>query len=345
MPRRGYKMAARMRHRDKTKRGGNDRVADGLLREMGSLATYIAPYVEALQVRNLREPTIGGRRKELIHFMEWAEARGILRPEELTRSILESYQRYLYHYRKKNGHPLSFRSQYGRINSMKLFFSWLCKERVLEANPASEIELPRLPKRLPHDTPSAREVEAILSVPDITDLLGIRDRAILELFYTTGIRRGEMVKLELSDLNRDLRTLAIRQGKGNKDRVVPVGERAMRWVQKYLDDVRPLLLVRADELHLFITGYGEGFSADVLTRQVARYVIDAGIGRTKGSCHLFRHACATHMLEGGADIRYIQQLLGHSNLDATSIYTQVSIRQLQLIHAQTHPAEIAAKKN
>ncbi len=332
-----------MRHRDKTKRGGNDRVADGLLRETGSLATYLDPYAEALQVRNLRELTIDGRCKELVYFMEWAESRGILRPEELTRSILESYQRHLYRYRKKNGNPLSFRSQYGRLNSVKLFFSWLCKERVLEANPASEIELPRLPKRLPHDTPSAREVESILSVPDISDPLGIRDRAILELFYTTGIRRGEMVRLELGDLNRDLRTLAIRQGKGNKDRVVPVGERAMRWVEKYLNDVRPLLLVRADERSLFITGYGEGFSADVLSRRVARYVLDADIGRTKGSCHLLRHACATHMLEGGADIRYIQQLLGHANLDATSIYTQVSIRQLQLIHAQTHPAESKVK--
>jgi len=343
MPGRGYKMAARLRQRDKNKRGGNAPVEDGLLRETGTLASYLDLYAEALQMRNLREQSIDGRRKELVYFMNWAETHGILRPEELTRSILESYQRYLFRFRKKNGQPLSFRSQYGRINSVKLFFSWLCKQRVLEANPASEIDLPRLPKRLPHDTPSAKEIESILSVPDIADPLGIRDRAILELFYTTGMRRGELVKLELCDLNRDQCTVVIRQGKGNKDRVVPVGERALRWVEKYLFDVRPLLLVRTDEPHLFITGYGEGFSADVLSRQVARYVRDADIGRTKGSCHLLRHACATHMLEGGADVRYIQQLLGHASLEATSIYTRVSIRQLQLIHSQTHPAETCGK--
>jgi hypothetical protein len=146
------------------------------------------------------------------------------------------------------------------------------------------------------------------------------------------------VRLELSDLHRDKRLLHIRLGKGRKDRVVPVGARAMQWIEKYLDDVRPLLTSGATEQALFLTGYGQVFNADVLGREVVKYIEKANIGR-RGGPHLFRHTCATHMLEGGADIRYIQQLLGHENLETTAIYTEVSIIQLQAVHARCHPAE------
>jgi integrase/recombinase XerD len=147
-----------------------------------------------------------------------------------------------------------------------------------------------------------------------------------------------MVRLEVADLNREKRLLRIRQGKGRKDRVVPVGARAMRWVEKYLDDTRPLLLIKADEPALFLSGYGEPFSRDVLGRKVVEYIAMAETGH-KGGAHLLRHTCATHLLEGGADIRYIQQLLGHEKLETTAIYTEVSIVQLQAVHARCHPAE------
>jgi len=221
---------------------------------------------------------------------------------------------------------------------MKYYFAWLCKQRVLEANPASEIELPRPEKRLPIEALSIQEMETILAQPNITDPLGIRDRAIIELFYSTGIRRAELVRLEIADLNRERRLLHVRLGKGRKDRVVPVGARAMQWIEKYLDDVRPLLTVSGTEPALFITGYGQAFNPDVLGREVIKYIEKANIGR-RGGPHLFRHTCATHMLEGGADIRYIQQLLGHENLETTAIYTEVSIIQLQAVHARCHPAE------
>lgn len=185
---------------------------------------------------------------------------------------------------------------------------------------------------------SIAEIEAVLAQPDICDPLGIRDRAILECFYSTGIRRSEPVRLTIADPNREKRLLHVRYGKGNKQRVVPIGARALAWLEKYLDDARPRLMIRPEEQGLFLTGYGEPFNADVLGRKVSRYIKQANTGHT-GGAHLLRHTCATHLLEGGADIRYIQQLLGHENLETTAIYTEVSIVQSQAVHARCHPAE------
>jgi integrase/recombinase XerD len=181
-------------------------------------------------------------------------------------------------------------------------------------------------------------MSGILNIPDIADPLGIRDRAMLETLYSTGIRRSELTNLEITDLNRERQTLQIRQGKGHKDRVVPLGQRALKWLERYLDEVRPKLLLEQSEKALFLTSYGEGFNPDVVSRMVSKFIKKAEIGRP-GSCHLVRHSCATHMLEGGADIRFIQQLLGHEKLETTAIYTQTSIEQLKAVHARTHPAE------
>jgi len=172
----------------------------------------------------------------------------------------------------------------------------------------------------------------------VRDLLGVRDRAMLEVLYSTGIRRSELTALELTDLNPERQTLQIRQGKGHKDRIVPVGERALSWTGRYLEEVRPRLVLDNAQRALFLTSYGEPFNPDVLSRMVARYIERAEIGRS-GSCHLIRRTCATHMLENGADIRFIQQLLGHAKLDTTSIYTETSIEALKDVHSRTHPAE------
>ena len=167
---------------------------------------------------------------------------------------------------------------------------------------------------------------------------------MLEMFYSTGIRRAEMANLKMEDLNREKHILWIRQGKGRKDRVVPVGQRALAWMEKYIEDVRPLLIVDAQEQALFVTCYGQAFNREVLGRMVYEAIRKAGIGYKGGGSHLLRHSCATHMLEGGADIRYIQQLLGHENLETTAIYTEVSIDQLQAVHAKTHPSETYEKR-
>lgn len=160
----------------------------------------------------------------------------------------------------------------------------------------------------------------------------------MEVLYSTGIRRMEVVNLKLHDVVQQLGTVFIHQGKGQKDRVVPIGERALAWVKKYQDHVRPELLIGEDDYTLFLNQYGEQMSMDALSRRVRLYMKAADIDKP-GSCHLFRHSMATHILENGADIRYIQELLGHAKLDTTQIYTQVSIKKLKAIHEATHPAK------
>jgi hypothetical protein len=148
----------------------------------------------------------------------------------------------------------------------------------------------------------------------------------------------EVLGLSVFDLDAERGTLLVRQGKGKKDRMVPIGKRAIAWLERYLDGVRPALVVPPDPGNLFLTSLGDEFSPHRLTQLVRDYVVAADTGK-KGACHLFRHTMATVMLEGGADIRYIQEMLGHAELTTTQIYTQVSIRRLQAVHAATHPAE------
>jgi integrase/recombinase XerD len=155
--------------------------------------------------------------------------------------------------------------------------------------------------------------------------------------YSTGMRRMELIGLDLYDIDSERGTVMVRQGKGKKDRMVPIGERCVAWIDKYLSDVRPSLVVDVADRTLFLTNLGEAFTPNRLTQLVRNYVDAASIGK-RGACHLFRHTMATLMLENGADIRFIQQMLGHADLSTTQIYTQVSIRQLKQIHTATHPA-------
>lgn len=332
----GYQATRKMRTRRQDKRGGKDKqdLPNG---DLGSLAFESRRYLESLAIRNYSENTIEGRRDALKVFLLWALDRDLTNPDQITKPILESHQRYLWRYRKKNGKPLGISTQRSRLGTLKDYFAWLTKQNTLLANPASELELPRAEKRLVIEALSLQQINAVLNVPDITDPLGLRDRAILETFYSTGIRRSELTSFEIASLNRDRQTLHVR-GKGNKDRVVPVGERALHWLSRYTDEARPKLALTTTEQVLFLTSYGEPFNPDVVSRMVTKFIKAADIART-GSCHLIRHTCATHMLEGGADIRYIQQLLGHEKLETTAIYTEVSIEQLKAVHARTHPAE------
>ncbi|MET1257623.1 tyrosine-type recombinase/integrase, partial [Aliikangiella maris] len=218
------------------------------------------------------------------------------------------------------------------------FFKYLSKHNYTLYNPAADIELPKLEKRLPKHVLTIEEVNTILSIPDLNTSTGIRDRAILEVFYSTGIRRSELINLRLYDLDRERGTLMVRLGKGNKDRMVPIGQRAINWCDKYLMEVRPQLYTGADEETLFLTHLGESFTPARMSQVVRNLIKKADINKT-GSCHLFRHTMATQMLENGADIRYIQEMLGHAKVDTTQIYTQVSIRRLKEIHDATHPAK------
>jgi len=327
----------KLAERAKDQRGGQDKQPDRYDRSApDALGLWHDAYLESLAARNYSASTVEHRRHTLKLFFTWAAERDLTRASQITRPILETFQRWLWRYQKPNGQRMGWSTQRERLGTLKDFFRWLTRQNVILHNPASELELPRPEKRLPQEVLSLSEVEKLLAIPDVNDPLGVRDRAMLELFYSTGLRRAELCRLELTDLNTERRTLTIRRGKGKKDRVVPVGARAVAWLERYLKEVRPRLCLDTRTPALFLTGYGDAFNPDVVSRMVAGWIKQV-TGRV-ASCHLLRHSCATHMLEGGADIRYIQQLLGHEKLETTAIYTEVTIRQLQEVHARCHPS-------
>lgn len=221
---------------------------------------------------------------------------------------------------------------------LRAFFRWLSRENLILSNPASELELPRVHRKLPAHVLSREDIERVMAQTTLHGELGIRDRAMLETLYSTGIRRSELVGLKLYDLDVRNGTLYVRAGKGERDRYVPLGSRAIGWLRQYIEDVRPELVIEPDEGWLFLHEFGEPFEKNRLSDRVKKYLIAAGIEKP-GSCHLFRHAMATQMLANGADIRFIQAILGHAQLTTTEIYTHVTIAQLKEVHALTHPAE------
>jgi len=308
----------------------------GDVRDPDSLYYHLLRFNEWQRERNYSERTVEGREANLRALIAWAAERGLTRPQEITKPILQRYQHYLFLYRKQNGEPLSARSQHARVTPIRAYFKWLARQNHILYNPASELELPRLERRLPRHILTVAEVETVLAVPDITTPIGIRDRAMLETLYSTGMRRMELIGLKLFDIDPERGTVMIRLGKGKKDRMIPIGVRALAWITKYRDDVRPELATGADDGTLFLTTLGEAFMPNRMTQLARNYVDAADIGK-RGSCHLFRHTMATLMLENGADIRFIQAMLGHADLSTTQIYTQVSIRMLKDIHTATHP--------
>jgi integrase/recombinase XerD len=329
--------ALKLAQRARDKRGGNDKQPDGFDRSTpDALAQWLDGYLQSLTVRNYAAATVEHRRYTLKIFTAWAAERDLTRGGQITRPVLETFQRWLWRYQKPNGQRLGWSTQREHLSGLKDWFRWLIRQNVLLANPASELEMPRPERRLPKEVLTLAEMDRLLAVPDTADPLGVRDRAMLELFYSCGLRRVELCRLELSSFTSDRRTLHVR-GKGNKDRVVPVGLRAVYWLERYLTETRPRLCLDTRTQALFLTGYGGAFNPDVLSRMVTAWLKQAGLTR-RGCCHILRHTCATHMLENGADIRYIQQLLGHESLESTAIYTRVSIRQLQEVHTRCHPS-------
>ena len=294
-------------------------------------------YIEYLEMQNYAERTYTHRDTILNDFVDWIEDRGLNRFNDVTKPILERYRRHLYHSRDKHGKPMSAYVQHTKLVPLRMFFRWLSRQNYILYNPASELELPRLPTRLPKHTLTAAEAERVISQPDIGEPVGLRDRAIMETFYSTGIRRMEMVNLTCYDIDHERGSLAVRLGKGKKDRFVPIGDRALSWISKYLNEVRPTFAMEPDPMNLFIEPDGRALNVDRLSRLARKYVDQSGIKKT-GACHLFRHTVATLMLENGADIRFIQQMLGHAKLQTTEIYTRVSIMKLKEIHSLTHPA-------
>lgn len=311
----------------------------GDLSDSDSFASHLTRFYEWGRVQQYTKTTLHNWVAVLRTFTQWCLDRGISQPKLVTYQVLCQYQRHLFHYRKSNGEPLSPYSQSGKLRPVRSFFKWLAKEHYILFNPASELAVPQPRRGLPKGILTPQEMETLLTQPDIEDPFGLRDRAIMELFYSTGIRRFELTNLQLTDVDAHWGAVFIRQGKGGKDRMVPLGERAYQWLNKYLETVRPKLVQATSEHTIFLNQYGAPMSIEALSHKIRVYIEKAEIDKP-GSCHLFRHSMATHMLENGADIRYIQEMLGHSSIKTTQIYTQVTIKALKAVHNQTHPARL-----
>ena len=308
----------------------------------GSLQGLMARYLADLERRNYSAETTAIRRLQLLQFADWLAERGVTDAAAVTRPMAERYQRWLFAYRDGNGRPLTVGYQIQRVKPLQMLFRWAVKKHRLPANPASDLDYPRPIKRLP-DVLTMEEAEKVLAVPDTGTPLGLRDRAILELLYSTGMRRMECCNLRRDDVDHRHGLVRINQGKGKKDRIVPVGARALDWLARYETRARPFLgPASPDEPRLFLARSGRPLGRGALTVIARNHLRAAGIEKA-GSCHIFRHTMATAMHAGGCDVRVIQELLGHAKLDTTALYTHVGVAHLKAAHAAFHPAATAAE--
>ncbi len=229
---------------------------------------------------------------------------------------------------------VSARSSARSLSSLRRFFRWMLREDLIETDPSASIKSPKLNKTLPGSL-TEQEIEALLAAPDTGNAYGLRDKAMLELMYASGLRVSELINLELGQIDVRLGVLKV-LGKGNKERLVPVGEQALDSLADYMKTGRHELLSQTNSSHLFLSKRGSGMSRQAFWQLIRRYATLAGI-RTKVSPHTLRHAFATHLLNHGADLRTLQMLLGHADLSTTQIYTHVATARLQEIHQKHHP--------
>jgi integrase/recombinase XerD len=244
----------------------------GDVRDPNSLYHHMLRYLSYLAERNYSLRTVEIRNEQLRYLILWCDERGLTRPQQLDRPILESYQRHLFYYRKKNGEPLSSTNHHARLTAIRQWLHWLVRHGHLLYNPAADLEMPRVEKRLPKAVLSAKEAETVLAAPDVGTVLGLRDRAILETFYSTGMRRKELAGLTVGSIDLERGTVMIRQGKGKKDRMIPVGARALAWIEQYQTSARPELAIGGDAGILFLNTMGGPLGLGHLTMMVREYV-------------------------------------------------------------------------
>jgi integrase/recombinase XerD len=235
-------------------------------------------------------------------------------------------------FEKKRG--LSSRSCARALSCIKTFFKFLVQDGVLKKSPILDVETPRLEKQLP-SVLSVDEVEALIAAPDIDSPLGLRDRALFELLYATGLRVSELVSLTVNAINVDAGFVLV-MGKGSKERVIPVGEEALKWLRRHLLEARQLILRTRTSKYMFTNRFGARLSRQGFWKIVKKYCLKAGIVK-KISPHTLRHSFASHLLAGGADLRSVQTMLGHEDISTTQIYTHVEKERLKTIHDKYHP--------
>ncbi len=331
---RGWERAREMRKWRKQKGGSKERPHEYLKTALGeALDDWLAEQRRC----GLRKASIEGRRQHVRLFLKWCWNCHVTRPEWISRGLMEAWLAWLDEYRTRFGTQYADTTKESMIRSVYAFLCHLHQHRRIDANPLSGTRLRRCRGRTIPAILDEAQVLRLLELPDTTDVLGLRDRAMLEVTYSCGLRRGEVVGLRTTDLVRGGASLLVRNGKGGKDRVVPMGGPARQWLERYLAEARPKLAVPdAPCADLFLTAYGDGFSASSWGQVVRRHLTAAGV-LAKGGPHLLRHACATHMLDHGADLRTIQTLLGHSRVDTTEIYAHVSNERLNRVFHRTHP--------
>jgi integrase/recombinase XerD len=235
-----------------------------------------------MAARNFAPSTIDTRHRTITAFLAWASALGAREARQIDRPLLERYQLHLFEHRKTNGEPLTFRTQLVRLVAIRSFFKWLSREGVLVQNPAAELELPRSERRLPSTILSPAEIDAILAIPDVNEPLGLRDRAILETFYATAIRRTELTRLRIFDIDRARQLIIVRKGKGGKDRLVPTGKRALWWIAAYFDRSRPRLSNGRERPELFLNARGRPLRPTKLTARISACVLAADAAQPPG---------------------------------------------------------------
>ena len=295
-------------------------------------------FKEKMQLLGYAERTITDYTTHTELFFRYLqEHENISTIKEIEFCHIQAYQNFLTFTRFKKGNHLMSKTISSRLLAVKTFFRIMHEEKLVPFNLGEKILMPKVRKRLPRNIPDEKAMRRLLESVEPQDPITTRDRAILELLYATGIRNQELRNLEVDDFDRSEKTLLIRHGKGDKDRVVPIGSWVIPYLLEYLEVGRAQLIKEKTAL-LFISKNGRQLTFGNLCALVHKYREQAGI-ETPITPHTFRHACATHMLKGGADIRYVQELLGHADLSSTQIYTKVAIGDLQEAHRKYHPRD------
>nr|WP_162922573.1 site-specific tyrosine recombinase XerD [Aliivibrio sp. EL58] len=278
--------------------------------------------------RGLSENTLASYRNDLVKLLQWLEDNHY-KCASISAMGLNEYQAYLVDKEYKQT------SRARMLSALRRFFQYLHREKIRGDDPTALLMSPKLPQRLPKDL-SEEQVNDLLEAPNVDDPLELRDRAMLELLYATGLRVTELVSLTMENLS--LRQGVVRvTGKGDKERLVPMGENAVDWIQTFLDQGRPALLGEKSSDVVFPSKRARQMTRQTFWHRIKHYAVIAGIDTDKLSPHVLRHAFATHLLNYGADLRVVQMLLGHSDLSTTQIYTHVATERLKQIHQEHHP--------
>jgi integrase/recombinase XerD len=302
------------------------------------MQNLIEKYCNHLLTLNYAKKTIQSQLLYLNRFLKYLRDMNITEIAAVTKDIIRDYQTHLFEEFNSRGQPNSVFGQNRNMQAVKSFFRFLAENDYIVGDPAKDISYAREPKRLPRSILTQSEMRKLLHCPDTKTVLGYRDRTIFEILYSTGIRKEELLNILLTDVDYKEGFIRINCGKGRKDRVVPLGKIACRYLENYIKGVRPSLIRNPYNNHLFLSLRGNRLSKNMIWDIVKSYAQKAKIKKNI-SPHTFRHTCATLMLRNNANIRHIQEMLGHSSLDSTQVYASVSITDLKEVHSRCHPRE------